>query len=51
MRQVYKWLQNAGMQDVSMKLVEKGRHEILNDFCRKAVLDTLYAFVGRNIAV
>lgn len=50
-RQVYKWLQNAGMQDVSMKLVEKGRHEILNDFCRKAVLDTLYAFVGRNIAV
>lgn len=50
-RQVYKWLESAGMRDVSMELVEKGRHEILNDFCRNTVLDSLYAFIGRNTAV
>lgn len=49
--EVYGWLKNAGMQDVTMELVEKGRHEILNDFCRDSVLDSLYAFVGRNITV
>ena len=50
-RQVYHWLKGAGMRDVSIELVEKGRHEILNDFCRSAVLNSLYAFIGRNIVV
>ena len=49
--QVYDWLKEAGLQTVFYKLYDRGRHEILNDFCRDEMLQDIYTFVGRYIPV
>jgi alpha-beta hydrolase superfamily lysophospholipase len=40
----------AGMQDVTLKLYDKGRHELLNDTCREQVTEDLIDWLASRIA-
>ena len=40
----------AGMSDVTLKLYEDGRHELLNDTCREQVTDDLIEWMNWRIA-
>ena len=38
----------AGIDDVSIKLYDEGRHEILNEIDRQQVYEDVYAWLVRN---
>ncbi len=48
-KQVYEIYKNAGIRDVSMKLYENDRHEILNETDREVVYEELRAWLERHI--
>lgn len=39
----------AGMQDVTLKLYEGGRHELLNDICREQVTDDIVQWLTQRV--
>lgn len=50
-RELGTWLEKAGIKDVSVVLIKKGRHEILNDFCAGETLEAMFNFLGRYIPI
>ena len=50
-RELGTWLEKAGIKDVSVVLIQKGRHEILNDFCAGETLEAMFKFLGRYIPI
>lgn len=46
-RKVKRRLDNANVRDVTLKLYEKGRHEILNEINRKTVYEDIGLFIER----
>jgi alpha-beta hydrolase superfamily lysophospholipase len=45
----YKKFQKAGVKDVSMKLYDKDRHEILNELDRQDVYEDLYHWFEKHM--
>lgn len=45
----YKKFKSAGVKDLSVKLYENSRHEILNDYCKDEVYKDLLAFINSHI--
>lgn len=45
----YRSFQRAGVRDVSRKLYPGARHEILNDACRRAVMEDLAAWLEKRL--
>lgn len=48
--QVYQSFQELGMKNVSLRLYEQDRHELINEMDREAVWDDLYAWVTETAA-
>lgn len=48
-REVYGWMKQAGLADVTMKLFEGARHEILNEINRDEVKQELFDFIAARI--
>ena len=46
-RQVISWLEKTGHQDVSYRLYEGGRHEMLNEVNRLEVYEDIWSFLSR----
>lgn len=48
-QKIYTHYKNIGIQDISLKLYENDRHEILNELDRKQVYSDLYDWLKRHI--
>ena len=46
-KKVFAKLKEAGVRDVTLKLYENGRHEILNDTCRQEVKEDIIKFLEK----
>ncbi len=49
-RQVYEEIKAAGVQDVTLKLYEGGRHEMLNEINREEVYADLIGWLNSKLA-
>ncbi len=49
-RQVYRWLENAGVRDLSLKLYPDARHELHNEINRDEFLADVVGWIDRHIA-
>lgn len=48
-RKAYSLYQKAGIQDLSIKLYDEDRHEILNEDDREQVAQDIYEWLGKHI--
>lgn len=48
-KQVFGWIKNAGVQDVTLKLYENGRHEMLNEVERPQVYADVLAWCEAHV--
>ncbi|MCI9338351.1 MAG: alpha/beta hydrolase [Lachnospiraceae bacterium] len=48
-RRAYDSLKTAGLEDISLKLYEGGRHELLNETNRAQVMEDVYAWVESRV--
>ena len=46
---LYNQYKNNAIKDVNMKLYQGGRHEILNDYCRKEVMSDVLDWLNKHI--
>ncbi len=50
-KRVYKQYQDIGMKDVSMKLYENDRHEILNEDNKEEIFDDIYQWINEKVSL
>ena len=48
-RKAYDSLKTAGLEDISLKLYQGGRHELLNESNRTQVMEDVYAWVESRV--
>jgi alpha-beta hydrolase superfamily lysophospholipase len=48
-KQIDEILQNEGVKDITVKLYEGARHEVLNDFSRQEVLGDILGWLNKNL--
>ena len=46
---IYEKLKKAGTRDITMKLYEGARHEILNETCREEVYRDILSWIKRHV--
>ncbi|MGN0431281.1 MAG: alpha/beta fold hydrolase [Lachnospiraceae bacterium] len=50
-KKVYRLLKEAGLQDITLKLYEGGRHELLNEINRSQVMDDIEKWLTKYLAI
>ena len=50
-KKVYRLLKEAGLQDVTLKLYEGGRHELMNEINRSQVMDDIEKWLTKYLAI